>query len=142
MEHTIFDTESHEDIDEREFNFQDETANLDIPLSGKIVVVADLGLWNGRRNAYKVVGGTPNVNQILLQSQGDRYRVFFDDEDGEVKAEDIHHDGTNRYTFRELRTDVDTDGLWRMLMDGGFSGKDLNRYTVSLGEKVRKVYGW
>jgi len=141
VEHIIFDNSS-DDCENAESWRQDEMENLNVPLGGKVVVVADLGLWCGRRNAYKVVGGTPNLNQILLQSQGDFYKVYYDDSDKEVKAEDTHHDGTNHYIFRELRTDVSTDGLWRILIDGGFTTEDLDRYTISLGTKVRDIYGF
>lgn len=34
---------------------EDERLNLDIQLSQPILVVADLGLWNGRRTGYKEI---------------------------------------------------------------------------------------
>lgn len=33
----------------------DERINLDIQLPREIIVIADLGLWNGRRSGYKVI---------------------------------------------------------------------------------------
>lgn len=40
-----------------EFNreyFYDEQMNLNIPTEGRIIAIADLGLWNGRRTGYKL----------------------------------------------------------------------------------------
>ena len=38
-----------------ENNLENEIANLDIPLEGKILVIGDLGLWNSRKNRYKII---------------------------------------------------------------------------------------
>ena len=34
--------------------FHDEQANLNIPTEGRIIAIADLGLWDGRRMGYKL----------------------------------------------------------------------------------------
>ena len=38
-----------------EMNFYDERANLNIQLPREIIVIADLGLWNGRFSGYKTI---------------------------------------------------------------------------------------
>jgi len=37
--------------------FNDELENLDQELEGRIIAIADLGLWDGRKSGYKI-GGT------------------------------------------------------------------------------------
>ena len=44
--------------------FDDEYANLNKELDGRILVIADLGLWNGRKQGYKILG--KNIHDILF----------------------------------------------------------------------------
>ncbi len=45
----------------------DERINLNIQLSRPILVVGDLGLWNGRRMGYKEIG-SGNIRDCLYQT--------------------------------------------------------------------------
>ena len=36
-------------------NLSDQRINLDILLNRPIIVIADLGFWNGRKSGYKVI---------------------------------------------------------------------------------------
>ena len=47
----------------------DERINLDIQLPREIIVIADLGLWNGRHSGYKVIE-SGNIRDCLY-SDGD-----------------------------------------------------------------------
>lgn len=117
----------------------DERANLNIQLNGPILVLADLGLWNGRRYGYKIIK-SGNVSDILY-SETDYAKWYFDGHN--VKCEAIHHDGTNYYEYREIR---DIDKIQPLLDDiyegNKISRQKLNRYTKSIAPVVRKVYGW
>lgn len=120
---------------------EDEQINLSIQLPGNIIAIADLGLWNGRKNGYKIM--TDNLNSILQSHMngpseiciyGDSYNIF---------ANEAHHDGTNHYLYRMLLPDKDVTPL----LDAIWSGKEiskemLNRYTRSLYPYVANVYGW
>ena len=44
----------------------DERANLSIRTAGEIICIADLGLWNGRRMGYKLIGH--NIADCLYSS--------------------------------------------------------------------------
>lgn len=117
-----------------------EVTNLDITLDHPILVIADLGLWNGRRQGYRVIG--TNMNDIFRVTCGD-YVTFYADQYN-VRCDDIHHDGTNHYMFRELRCSAEDAAP---LLDAIYSGKEitsslLNRYTRSLLPYVAAVYGW
>ena len=59
------DTENEDNLqsfisEELERNFDDERANLNIPLDGRVIAIADLGLWNGRKQGYRIL--KENVN--------------------------------------------------------------------------------
>ena len=118
----------------------DELANLKVPV-GDILVIADLGLWNGRVKAHKTIRSTlANAYDVVCGDYIDWYV-----EDGEMKIDDTHHDGTNHYLFRAWKDGVDEfhRGLLIDLISNGFdSKKDLDVYTRPLGPDVAKVYGW
>ena len=115
-----------------------EEANLNITTEGRILVIADLGLWDGRHQGYQVFGR--NVNEIFRHHYD--YTEWYSD-GYNIKAVDVHHDGTNYYEFREIREDRNIQNL----LDAIYSGKKitrkmLNYYTKSLHSRVAKVYGW
>ena len=124
---------------EVEMNFDDETVNLNKTLNGRVLCIASLGLWNGRRTGYKIC--KDNLNEVMYQAQGDYYRVTYNGND--IVARDCHHDGTNYYTFRELREDTD----YEILLNKIYSGEEvnqrlINKYTKSLKPYVKQIYGW
>lgn len=121
-----------------ELDFEAAMVNLDVKLPGKILVIACLGLWNGRRSGYKIMDN--NLNEILTASIGGLYEVYFDGYN--IKAKDVHHDGINYYEFRLIRNDRNIDILLEKIYDDDFSRQDINNYTRSLAPYVREVYGW
>lgn len=118
--------------------YYDELMNLDCQLPGDILVIADLGLWNGRKSGYKVIGN--NLNNILKTFCGDYYEVYFDGYN--IRAKDTHHDGTNYYEFRLIRPDRNIEVLKEKIYNDDFSRQDINYYTKSLAPYVKEIYGW
>ena len=70
----------------------DERVNLNIQLSQPILVVADLGLWNGRRMGYKEIE-SGNIRDCLYSNYN--YTTWYVDKNGDFRCDDSHHDGTN-----------------------------------------------
>lgn len=126
-------------IDESLSNYiDDERMNLDIVTDGRILAIADLGLWNGRRQGYKVLGC--NVNNIFNVSE-DHNEYYSDGHN--IKATCIHHDGTNFIEYRVIREDKNITNLLNDILYGKeITRKQLNYYTKSLAPYVHKVYGW
>lgn len=81
----------------------DERVNLNIQLSQPILVIADLGLWNGRRMGYKEI---PSGNIRDCLSGGYDYTTWYVDKKGDFRCDDIHHDGTNHYLYRVYKDGV------------------------------------
>ena len=56
-EYVIYDSreDCSEDSAQSDVWFDDEMINLDKKLNGKILIIADLGLWDGHKSAYKIV---------------------------------------------------------------------------------------
>lgn len=138
-EHIIYDSENcvYDDYGYCP-DFDDEVGNLNIELDNNIIVIADLGCWDGRHSGYKTIGS--NLHDIMYQSHDGNYKVWFDGYN--VKARDIHHDGTNYYEFREIKPYADIEVLKQRIYDGTFRRSDINRYTTSLGKYVKEIYGW
>lgn len=117
----------------------DERRNLDIPLSGRVLVIADLGLWDGRHQGYDI-RGIRNVSAIFTHF-GDYVEWYSDGYN--IKAVDVHHDGTNYYEFREIREDRNIQNLLDAIYNGEkITRKKLNYYTKSLHPYAAKAYGW
>lgn len=116
-----------------------ERMNLDKEC-GDILCIAELGLWDGKHSGYKILRGG-NVRHIFRVTCGDDVEFYCDRYN--VKCTDTHHDGTNHYTFREIREGVNIDKLCQKIYDGEeISAQLLNKYTKSLRPYVAKVYGW
>lgn len=113
-------------------DYHDTLANFNMELNNNIVIVADLGLWDGRQNAYKVVGS--NLKDTLQSHVNGMSDMEFYTDGYNYCADEYHHDGTNHYIFRVLKKGVDVDKL------GNY--KDIMRYTKSLKKTVNNVYGW
>lgn len=117
----------------------DERDNLNIE-TRRIVVFADVGSWNGRRNGLKFLG--ENLSTVL-QSLCDGNCTFFSD-GVDVCGTEYHHDSTNHYVYRELKPqffDIDLD-LAFSNSKGTFTQRQIAYYTSSLVPYVNKVYGW
>ena len=120
----------------------DERLNLNIQLSQPILVVADLGLWFGRRSGYKeIISG--NIRDCLRYEHD--YATFYVDKDGDLRCDEIHHDGTNHYLYRVYRDDTteeQREELRNKVFFGVAKQKDIDRVTLRLGDEIGKVYGW
>lgn len=118
-----------------------EFENLDKKLQGRVIAIANLGLWNGRRKSYKIMNS--NLNSVLNACGGDYLKVYTDRHD--VKSVAVHHDGVNYITYRMLKpnlSEVQIDNFLNKLASGDFSKKDISRYTSSLKSQINKIYGW
>ena len=120
----------------------DERANLDIQLAMPIIIIADLGLWNGRVQGYKDVD-SGNISDCLY-SEND-YTEWYVDDKGDFRATDIHHDGTNYYLYRVFKdnvTDEQIEDFKEKIWNHSLTQKDIDKYTRRLGDDIAKVYGF
>ena len=119
--------------------FQDEVVNLNIKTDNKIIAIANLGLWNGRKKGYKILSN--NVNSILEGFGCDYIEIYADRYN--IKFKGYHHDGQNYIEFREIKDNVNIDNLFNDIYEGKpISRQKLNYYTKSIRHYVADVYGW
>ena len=116
--------------------FCDEQVNLSKELDGYILVYGTLGLWNGTRTGYKIIREN-NLNAVMEGSFCD-YLTWYVEGD-EVKCKDVHHDGTNVYTYRTQKIDPYDfeEYAWEHTME-----EAIEKYTEPLGHYVAEIYGF
>ena len=120
----------------------DERVNLNIQLDGPILVIGDLGLWNGRRMGYKEIK-SGNIRDCLYSDTD--YSTWYVDRLGDLRCDSIHHDGTNHYLYRAYKPGVresQIDLLKEKLYRGIATRGDITRITRRLGDDIARVYGF
>lgn len=119
--------------------FADELQNLYKTIEGEIICIADLGLWNGRKQGYKILSNS--LTSILTNGVNGDKRVFIDTKTKQIKCENVHHDGTNIYLYREIRKNRNINVLLNKIYNGEeITPKLLNYYTKSLYNYIKDIY--
>lgn len=124
---------------------QDERVNLNIELGREIIILGDLGFWNGRAHGYKEMKGTNIKDCLDTGITCGEYITWYVDELGDLRCDDTHHDGTNHYLFRVYKKGVTWEQKenfkWK-IYSGKVTRQDINRYTERLGGFIADVYGF
>jgi len=105
----------------------DERMNLNVQLSQPILVVADIGRWDGRYDGYAEIK-TGNIKDCLY-SEMDMCEWYVD-KYGDLRADAVHHDGTNHYLYRVYK-DTATDSQIENL-----KARLLGREHISTSEQL------
>lgn len=120
----------------------DERVNLNIRCGDDIIVIADIGRWNGRFQGYKLIE-SGNIRDCLYSAQD--YCEWYVDREGEFRCTEIHHDGQNNLYYRKFREDAsydDRDELLADIYEGKATQEQIDRLTEKLGPQIAEVYGW
>lgn len=120
----------------------DERLNLDIPLENRVIIIAELGLWDGKRNAYKEIA--PRTIGGCLIEHEDFCRWYVDGRN-DLCCNATHHDGTNHYMYREWKPGLSQkqkDNFYKKILQGKADRDCINNYTRSIGKRICDVYGW
>ena len=128
-------------IEENDEMLEAERIHLDIQFDQPIIIIGDLGLWNGRAHGYKDI---PSGNiKDCLYSDTDMTEWFID-EHGDLRAEAAHHDGTNYYLYRVFKDNVTEEQIENFkdkIYHGTLTDEDIRKYTHRLGPEIAGVYG-
>lgn len=120
----------------------DERLNLDLQLSTPILVIGDLGLWNGRVIGYQEIE-SGNIRDCLCSDTD--YSTWYVDRLGDFRCDAIHHDGVNCYLYRAYKENVresQIDLLKEKIYRGKVTRADITRITRRLGDEIAQVYGF
>lgn len=122
----------------------DERCNLNIPIIEGIVVLANLGLWDGRRYGY-YEKELHNISDCLYAlTRGITYNTWYVDR-YDFKCDEVHHDGCNHYVYRKWKRGLSAEQKQHFLdkvYEGTATQRDITYYTQSLKPYIAKVYGW
>ncbi len=118
---------------------EDERDNLDIQLSHPILLIANLGLWNGKRTAYSIIW-SGNIKDILYAKLSTSKTHWYCD-GYNICCDEIHHNGTNHYIYREIRDEENIQTFLNKIYNGEDIKKSMNYYTRSIATDVARVYG-
>lgn len=115
---------------------EDERTNLNKDVNGVIIAFADLGLWYGRRQGYKIIGN--NIADILHSSHdaewfGDTYNI---------RGIEYHHDGTNYILYRVAKDMEAAERITEKIYSGEVDEAQFRKMTRSLHPYVAEIYGW
>lgn len=120
----------------------DLRSNLNIKLDNPIIAIVNLGLWNGRHTAYKLINSGKIADCFSTSCD---YAEWSVDGYGNLVSEQSHHDGTNYLVYRELKeglSEKQIDNFLEKIYHNAFSGRDISRYTRKIGPEIGKVFGW
>lgn len=112
-----------------------EFALRDKLIETPIIIVADVGRWNGRRVGIKRLEHFEEI--IDFMTRYDSFEIYIDRYD--IRAIGHHHDGTDYILFRMLSDKIDWDTAERNILINKDTDSSVKRYTRSL-RKFLKGY--
>ena len=115
--------------------------DLDINVRQPIIVIANLGLWDGNHCAYKEIQSC-NIKDCFYSD--DDMIEWFVDKNGDLKADASHHDGDNHYLYRVWKdgtTERQKQNLKNKILMDKVTRRDITRVTKRLGDYIADVYG-
>lgn len=104
------------------------------------IVLADLGLWNGRFDGGKIITGLCNAISQCFEDYNEIY-----EEGGQLKVTAHHHDGTNYFQIKELtergeeyaerhKWDMSDRELHQKLFNDSHYSRNVRAF--------KEIYGW
>lgn len=141
-----------EDIDEElkyaiisdylEMDREDLDINCNVYLANPILVIADVGTWDGRKTGYKIINSGLLSDIFHMNDECDYHKYYSDGYNIHCKA--IHYDGTNYYEFREIKNMDNIDTFLDNLLNDKYTNdrRMLNYYTKSILPEFKKIYGF
>lgn len=128
--------------DMNELNLDDLRTNLNIQLDTPILILADIGYWNGCVRGYKEIhsGNLKDIFYAQVNGMSDQHWFC----DGyNICCQETHHDGTNYYIYRAIRNKDNMEGLYEKILNREeVTSSTLNYYTKSLAGVVAKIFGF
>lgn len=97
----------------------------------KVLIFGIIGRWDGAKAAFKVADKLRDVFRVFT----DNYATLYI-KNGELRAENVHHDGTDSFIIRTFKEDVDPDEFYRLDSD------TIEADTESLVPVLNKHFGW
>lgn len=126
----IYDSENADEIEYGDVEF-----DLMIMTDRPIVVIADLDRWCG----HKLASTEFSYSLIPLLTEGNfDHNVLYLEGDDVYKTA-AHHDGTNKYLYREMKPDCKYEDFIADLSDFD-DWEAIHKYTNPIGKYIKRIY--
>jgi hypothetical protein len=108
-----------------------EFATRNKHIEGTVIAVANVGLWNGRKDGIKVLQGFEDVMDFMTRY--DEFKIYIDRYN--IKGIGHHHDGTDYLTFREAHPRYFRDDVEDIFLS--YDG-DVDRFVKNCTRSLRR----
>ena len=115
----------------------DERQNLNKDVNGVIIAFGDLGLWNGRKQGYQILGD--NIAEILQSTQ---YDAEWYGDGYNIRGRLTHHDGTHHVLYRVAKDRDEAERIAGQIYNREIDEAGFRKRTRSLYPYVADIYGW
>ena len=124
---------------EIDINYEDTIFEYNKQLEEKIIAIADLGLWYGRRTGYQILSN--NLNSIFQNFGCDCYQIFSDGYN--IRFKGYHHDGCHYILFRQWKPNLINEQKKQHFLNNIYCGKVtktmISYYTKSILPDISKI---
>lgn len=103
-----------------------------------VICIAKLGLWDGTHNAFRIFEA-PTLDELFNSDRDIDEAEWYVDERKDLRCDAHHHDGTNHYLYRQIRSEIGPAArrnFYDKIQAGTLTHKDLNHYTLPIGQIV------
>ena len=121
---------------------EEERYLMDIDVGEPILVIANLGLWDGRYIGYRIIESGCLKECMYSDLDGVTWYV---DGKGDFRMDGYHHDGCNYYLYRKFKSGISEEEKERFLeklRNRTMTERDKERVTERLGDILEKLYGF
>lgn len=104
-----------------------------------VICIAELGLWDGVHHAFRIFDA-PTLDELFYSDRDIEEAEWYVDEYNDLRCDAHHHDGTNHYLYRQIRSEIGPmarRNFYDKIQAGTLTRKDLNHYTIALGPIVK-----
>ena len=120
----------------------DERMNMDVRVGTPIIIIADIGKWDGRHTGYREIESGCLKDCLYTELDGVTWYV---DDKGDFRMDGYHHDGHNYYLYRKYKEGVsfeEREDFQCRILDHTLTEADIERVTERLGDDIAKIYGF
>ena len=136
---------SEEDLMELMYEINREDLEIlrkefDILVPNDILVIGDLGLWNGRKTGYRILKSR-SLQECFYGNEDEM--TWYLDENGDLRCDAIHHDGTNHYLYRVMKdvSEIEKESLLVKIYYGRVHRSDITAMTDRIGDWIAETFG-
>lgn len=108
-----------------------EFATRDKHIEGTVIVIGNIGRWNGRKDGFRILQGFEDVMDFMTRYES--FKIYIDRYN--IKGIGHHHDGTDYLTFREVHPRYFRDDIEDIFLS--YDG-DVDRFVKNCTRSLRR----